>query len=249
MKLLPHTRQFIQSWSKAIVPVIKELGISGEISKNLQQTILGEPETPYDAAPMTRDQQFAVRMFRDISEIHTCVERLKDFETYVSRFPFQRTRITRDAYLQFVVEGHLHELYLLRERLIALAKHIARAHKKDSDSKKVLRITNALEKFVLEALGRFTNVRGSHVHVRRYTHADIGRLRLISVLQKGPADDFTKAIRYIKRHATTESHSRLKVQARKWNKTAAQVLEEYCKVASSLVFVEGTQSFRYPAWK
>ena len=249
MKLLPHTRQFIQSWSRAIAPVIKELGSSDEINRNLQETLLGEPETPYGPAPMTREQQFAVKMFRDISEIHTCIERLKDFETYVSRFPFQRTRITRDAYLQMVVEGHLHELYLLKERLIALTKRIDRVYKRDSDSKRVSRIADTLEQFVLEALGRFTKVRGSHVHVRRYTHADIDRLRLISVLQKGPDDDLTKLIRYIKRHATTESHSRLKVQARKWNKTAAQVLEEYCKAVSLLIFVEETQSFRHPAWK
>ena len=237
MKLLPHTRQFILNWSKAIVPVIKELGPSEEINRNLQEKLLGEPETQYDPAPMTREQTFAVKMFKDIAEIHTCIERLKDFETYVSRFPFQRTRVTRDAYLQMVVEGHLHELYLLRERLIAFATRIARAYKKDPDSKKVSRVAEVLEQFVLEALGRFTNVRGRHVHVRRYTHSDIDRLRPISVLEKGPDDDIKKAVRYIKRHATTESHNRLKAQARKWNKIAAQVLEEYCKLASAVVFV------------
>ena len=229
--------------------MIKELGPTEELNENLQRTILGEPETPYEPGPMTRDQQFAVKMFREFAEIHTCIERLKDFETYVSRFPFARTRITRDAYLQMVVEAHLHELYLLRERLISLAKRIARAYKKDAESKRIARIANALEEFVLKALGSFTTVRGNHVHVRRYTHADIDRLRLISILQKGPDSDFTKAIRHFKRIATTESHNRLKIQARKWNKTAAIVLEEYCKVANSLLFVDGTQSIRYPALK
>ena len=249
MKLLPHTRQFIQGCTNAIVPVIKALGPSDDLGENLMQTLLGKPETPYTPPPMTRDQQFAVKMFRDFGEIHTCIERLKDFETYVSRFPFGRTRITRDAYLQMVVEGHLHDLYLLKERLIAFAKRIARAYKRDSDSKRIARGAMALEEFVLKALGRFIKVRGNHVHVKRYTHADIDRLRLISILQKDPDKDFTQAIRYVKRHATTESHNRLKVQAKSWNTTASRVPEEYCKVASSLLFVEGTQSFRYPAWK
>jgi len=209
----------------------------------------GEAQDPPQHPKLTRDEHFAIKLFRGFTEINACIERLKDCETYISRFPFKGTRVSRAAYLQHVVETHLHELYILRERLMAYAIHIRRLYRRDTNAAVVAEITSLLEQYVSTAFASFTSVRGSHVHQSRYANDDIERLELIAILQHGQDKQFGNAIRILGRTAISETQTKLKEQAKKWNSTVAKVLEEYFKVLLQLVFTSDAKSFRYPGAK
>ena len=187
-----------------------------------------------------------MKVFRAMTEISACIDRLKDCETYVSRFPFSRTRVTRAAYLQFVVEGHLHEIYLLKERLVKLTKIISRQFKKDKGAGQVARSMEALSKFVVKALDGFTNVRGAHVHQWRYSHKDIDRLQLINTLRKPKGSPFSQSLKSLERIANQDSHGRLRKQTVSWNRALSKFLEEFFKVLNSIVLAPDGKSLIVP---
>ena len=212
----------------------------------LMKSLRGEPLEPVTLAKMTRDEQFAATMFRRFTEIHNCIERLKDCEAYVGSFPFKRGRITRHAYLQLVVEAHLNELYVLRERLLAYAKTVERAYRKDLHSKEIAKVTASLEAFVVKVLSSFARARGSHIHEYRYSHDDIERLQLVALLKLSPDKEFKKRIRALGKVAIADTHARLRNQAKKWNLLASRVIEMFAKEISPLVISNDLKSFRYP---
>ena len=74
--------------------------------------LLGEKALTVRPESLGREDQHVMKLFWAFSEIHRCIERLRHCETYVRKFPFSGTRVSRGAYLQFVVEGHLHEIYI-----------------------------------------------------------------------------------------------------------------------------------------
>jgi hypothetical protein len=220
-----------------------------EVGERLMKSLHGEPVAPPKQPKLTRDEHFTVKLFRGFTEIHACIERLKDCETYIGRFPFKGTRVSRAAYLQHVVETHLHELYILRERLIGYATLIRRQYRHDRNAQLVDEVTTLLEEYVSTAFAGFTRVRGSHVHQFRHSNDDIERLELLALLQKGGDKHFSNAIRILGRTAIPETHMRLKAQAKKWNSSASKALEEYFKALLPLVFTADAKAFRYPGAK
>lgn len=196
---------------------------------------------------LTRDERFGVNMFRGFTEIHACIERLKDCETYISRYPFAKTRVTRAAYLQLVVEIHLHELHILQERIISYLKQIERAYKADARASQIKKSTTYFEKRVADHLGSLTKIRGKHVHELRYEHPAIDRLRLADLLLRGPDPIFTKKIRNIRRDAIRDSHSKLKVQARAWNNVVNEICNELFDGLIPVLFAADGKAFLFPA--
>src|SRR5207253_897042 len=65
----------------------------------------------------TGRKTFCYKLFYGFTEIAGSLDTLEDIEVFIGRFPFRGTRITKERYLQFHVECHLAEIYLLRERL------------------------------------------------------------------------------------------------------------------------------------
>jgi hypothetical protein len=244
-----NTKQFLKVIFALVGPMLVKFS-QGQAKENLGASLMKSlegvsPDIP-EPLPMTQDQRLTMKIFRHFTEIHSCLERLKDFETYISRFPFQKTRVSRHAYLQFIVEAHLNEIYILRERLVAFSKLIDRAYRKDVEAKKYASYAAVMEKYVVDSLSGFARVRGAHIHARRYSHDDIDRLGLIAILEQSSDKQFKTAIRALKRMAVVDSHERLTEQTRKWNKTASKVVDEYCKAALPLLFDETRKSVRYP---
>jgi hypothetical protein len=217
-----------------------------EVGERLIKSLHGVAQDAVKPPVLTRDEQLTLALFRGFREIHGCIERLRDCETYIGRFPFRRTRITRDAYLQLIVEAHLHELYMLRERLVSYVKLIQRFYRKDGNAKAISKTTASLKEYVSKSFAGFTFVRGSHVHRFRYSNDDIDRIALISLLQTSPNRRFRAAIRSLGRVAISETHNKLKAQAKNWNSLVAKVLEVYFTALLQIVFANDGKSLRYP---
>jgi hypothetical protein len=159
VRLLPHTQKFIRVTSNATGPVLAAIAKrrQNELGDNLMQSLLGENPDAIPPPPMRRDERFITQVFRGFSEIHSSLERLKDMKVYLGRFPFSRTRVTRDAYLQLMIVAHLGELYVLRLRLIAYTQMIARLYRNDPRAARVAEQTVALKDFVVRSFSYLTN--------------------------------------------------------------------------------------------
>jgi hypothetical protein len=249
MRRLPHTQTLSRTISQAITPILARATREehADVGARLMDTLHGREQRPFGAGPkLSRDEHFATRMFRHFSEVRKCLERLKDVETLISRYPFAGTRVTRAAYLQFVVEGQLHELYVLQERLLAWLVAIEKAYKSDHRAGDVAQTVKRIREAVQSAFRPLIQVRGSHVHELRYDNSDIGRLELIDLLSQSQDKEFVGAIRLLRKHATQVTHARLKQQVRNWNRVATSVLEAVHQALHILLFLPDQDAFNYP---
>lgn len=246
VKLGAHTKQFVKGSVDAVIPLISKLRPTKEMNNSLWKKLLGEEAPTVRSNPLNRDDQHVMKLFWAFSEIHGCIERLRHCETYVSRFPFSGSRVSRGAYLQFVVEGHLHEIYILRTRLEKLATTVARLFKGDSDVRRIAATAVAIKKFLQESLSGLTRTRGAHVHEWRYSNDDIDRLELIRTLRRPKLSRFSKTLIPLQRLAAEESHERLLRQARRWNGRVSKVMEEVFRVLNPIIFDEDHKTFRMP---
>ena len=111
--------------------------------------------------------------FREISASYYC---LIDIETYIGRFPYGDTIISKTRHLAYHMENYLNEIYILKERLNSYFTIIGRLYRKDKRHKKILKITKSLFPFVHNSLKGIINTRGAHVHKIRFSDEDIDKL-------------------------------------------------------------------------
>ena len=124
--------------------------------------------------------------FRSYLEINRSIQTLEDIEFYVRRFPFQKTHIKCESYLQFHIECYFSELYILRERLTTYFKLVQRLYRKEPKIQEVNKICTAAQDAVDDALRGVTTVRSSHVHQERFTDKEIERLDILALLANAP---------------------------------------------------------------
>jgi len=122
---------------------------------------------------LTRPEQIAMDLFNGFLEVSHSYDRLLDIEVYASRFPYGNTRITRMGHLRFVVEAYLHESYTLAERLESYPKVITRRLGKLHPDIDYARACKNAQDFAKAALKNIVDVRGSHVHQRRFSTPDL----------------------------------------------------------------------------
>ena len=111
--------------------------------------------------------------FREISDSYYC---LLDIETYIGRFPYGNTKISKTRHLAYHMENYLNEIYILKERLNSYFTTIGRIYRKDERHQKILKTTKPLFSFVKNALKGIIDTRGVHVHRTRFSDEDLDRL-------------------------------------------------------------------------
>ena len=128
----------------------------------------------------TREDIFFDRFYRGFREIDESYENLVDAaETYVGRYPFGRTRVSRVRYIRYVIESYLNELYVLKERLIAYFSVLGRLYRGTTHHGEILRATRPLFGNVRDVLKEIIDLRGSHVHQTRFKDQNLSRLNTI----------------------------------------------------------------------
>jgi hypothetical protein len=185
-------------------------------------------------ASLTADERFSADAFREFFEIGETVERLKDFEVYIRRFPFARTRITRERYLRVHIEAYFHECHILRERLVAYAKRITRAYKSGGIRERARIAGNELEELVSRGMAHVIAVRNRHVHEYRFDEtrlSNFGGIELIARNSDSPGWDTVVAQQY-------------KIVRQHWSKWAAEMneavvllLDRYFAILYPILFV------------
>lgn len=111
--------------------------------------------------------------FKEIANSYYC---LIDIETYIGRFPYRDTRMSKTRHLAYHMENYLNEVYILKERLISYFTIIRRLYRKDKRYSNIMKVTKSLFPFVNNSLRGIIDTRGSHVHKTRFNDQDIDKL-------------------------------------------------------------------------
>lgn len=196
----------------------------------------------------TRDQFFG-KAFRGFMEISKSMETLDDIAFYMSRFPFQRTRITRERYLQFHVESYYSEIYILRDRLTRYITLLERQYKRDPGLSNVQEQCKTLTDAISKPLEGVVGVRGSHIHKVRFRDEDIERLSTIALLSQvsqGSDDEASKLMTEYYRH----EHRKVKKiwcgRTKSNNKAIRELLDVFFDSLFPIAFDENSSMLRYP---
>lgn len=189
-----------------------------------------------------RETEFLARLFNRLSEIDGSYETLRDAEIYIRRFPFRDTRVTRDRYLKYIVENHLHETYVLKERLLKYLKVIERSYKTDEQVDSIKKGTLPLYKLVSQSLKQLTTRRNSHVHNLRMVSESADRLASIELINTGLENDWLTSYAKWQFREVRKEH---KKQIEAINDGIEDLLRLYFSKLYSLIFYEGGY-LRYP---
>lgn len=192
-----------------------------------------------------RDQFFG-KAFHGFIEISKSMETLEDIAFYLSRFPFQQTRITRERYLQFHVESYFSEIYLLRERLTRYITLLERQYKRDPGLSNVQERCKRLTDTISNSLEGVIDVRRRHVHEVRFRDEGIDRLSTIALLSQGPDDEISTLMKeyYREEHRNVKKIWRDRVTAN--NKAIKELLDIFFDSLFPMAFNERTSEIRYP---
>lgn len=193
----------------------------------------------------TRDQFFG-KAFRGFMEISKSLETLDDIAFYMSRFPFQRTRITRERYLQFHVESYFSEIYVLRERLKWYITMLERQYKRDPGLSNVQGRCKALTDAITKSLEGVVDVRRRHVHEVRFCDEGIDRLSTIALLSQGSDDGVSKLMTeyYRDEHRKVKKIWCERIKAN--NKAIRELLNVFFDSLFPIAFDENSSMLRYP---
>jgi len=129
-------------------------------------------------------------LFYGFSEISEAYERLQDFEVYIRRFPYQRSRVSNPRHLSHTIDTYLNEVYVLQQRLLSYGRRVRRYAEKRIAKAEVGRVADALERMVLATFEGIVQTRGASVHQTRHKDDDVSRLGTLDLLvNHGRASD------------------------------------------------------------
>lgn len=195
---------------------------------------------------LSAHDQFFGRAFRGFLEISKSLETLDDIAFYIGRFPFHRTRITRERYLQYHVESYFSETYILRERLTRYVTLLERQYRRDPRISNVQGRCKALIDGITQSLEGVIDVRRRHVHEVRFSDDGIDRLSTLALLSRGSDDELSNLMKEYYR----EEHIRVKKiwvdRAKTNNNAIRQLLDVFFDSLYPVAFDEKTSLLRYP---
>lgn len=136
----------------------------------------GSEKTP---EPPSEEIAFLAKLSSWVAEIEMSLQSIKDTELYVRRFPYGDTDISKTRHLRRHVEKYLEEFYILKERLVKFADTVESMYSSGDLTDKMLvslRGAKTVAKETLKPITGYGKIRGTHVHVKRYTPPDIEKL-------------------------------------------------------------------------
>lgn len=197
-------------------------------------------------ARRTGRETFVLKLFYGFTEIANSLDTLDDIAIFVGRFPFQGTRITKDRYLQFHVECHIAEIYLLQQRLESYLTLLERQYKRDPRLPALSKVCAALRATIKRALEGVIHTRGSHIHEARFKDNDIARLRGIGLLARSGKDELAKTMHIFYRIEHARIRKRWKDQIAENNKAVRKLLNLFFDALYVAVFDPKTNTLHYP---
>lgn len=114
-------------------------------------------------------------IFRGFTEIGDSMDTLEMLEELLKAPPSRRKAIRKDRYLKFLIGSYLQEMYILEQRMSGYGKKISRLYGAGS-------LPATIKEMVYTPLENLINVRGAHVHQRRFSDEHLDRLGIFATL-------------------------------------------------------------------
>ncbi len=175
--------------SKAALQILRDN--RGDFETVLNNHLLGHNGPTTLNREFSGNELFFRKIFYGFTEIYKSFEILQDVEVYLETFPFAKSSVTKERYLRQHVEAYLHEIYILKERLLSYLKIIQRQYRgtiKESVTKQKATVITDL---VNNSLSGLIETRGSHVHHARFSDKYLDRLASLELLARfGDEPDF-----------------------------------------------------------
>ncbi len=196
MQLQGNFKKFFEAVMHEMEGVIKPKVSDPALNKEIGQAILNtifDLDGPKEVQKNPEDKAIFVanKIFRPLSEILTNIEALENISVYAASFPYRRQGISRLDYLKYHIENYLNELYILKNRLISYLTIIERAYKKCDRASEISKELKPVYQIVSGTLDGYINIRGSHVHDKRYSDTDFDRLTNLSLLSMSQDKEFS----------------------------------------------------------
>jgi hypothetical protein len=136
-------------------------------------------------------EQYWLKWFRELTEIHASIGRLNDAEAYVGQYPAIRTfrlhGISEASWIRYHLEMYLQEEYILCNRLRRFLTSVKRAATRAAEPGKA-KVAAGLLTETANGFGPVIQHRASHVHVARMWDKDLRDLDLFILLCKGSSE-------------------------------------------------------------
>jgi len=210
----------------------------GEVLLNHALDLDG-PKVLGRAKHMTSKEAYAARLSRGWFEVQHSEKALSDTQVYLRRFPFERTSVRRESYLQFHIEAYFHELYVFELRTERFLKMIDRQFRRDPEVPKSKEICEALMALVKTTMKVRTEVRGAHVHGEyRLSDEGIDRLSSLGLLSLRGRSKLTLLLRKAYEREYVLVRRRLLAYVRQANQDLMALLDAVCEELGKIVFNE-----------
>ncbi|HGJ64337.1 TPA: hypothetical protein ENS27_02980 [bacterium] len=176
-----------KAFNKYLIPVLEEQ--KEELSIAYMNRILNREGPTKTKNTSTPETKLLAEVSIGAFEIFTAYESLLDSEVYVRRFPYRGTRISKSRHLKSVLENHLNNIYILKERMVKYLKILTKKYGRrvTSKGKPAVRITEVMRRFTEEYLDPLKAVRNSHMHNEEFYDSDLERLSILeNYIQSNP---------------------------------------------------------------
>jgi hypothetical protein len=236
-----------KEFSRSYVPIAKKH--EKELGQSILNSLFDDPGPKHINRIPTPKEIYLKRIFDGFSEIHSSYQALTDIEIYINRFPFSATSVTKPRYLRYHVENYFNEMYLLKKRLLAFLTIIGRSFRKDSRHSAVLAATRPLFRIVSDSLKDVVDIRGRHVHQKRYSDTQIDRLELMELLSRDTKEDdeLAMALKPFYKFEYKRIRSEWKSQIKRNNETVNKLLMIYSDNLHSILFSPENNELIYPS--
>lgn len=221
----------------------------GEAMKNHLLDLDGPTELPSKDADSkhTEREIYFFRLFYGFLEIAGSLEMLEAIAILIGSFPFRDTRITKERYLQFQIEGYLAEVYLLGQRLQSYLRLVERQHRRDRKLARIKTLSGILSTTIKNALEGVIRTRDSHVHEARFKHKDLDRLRGIGLLARNGNDEVAKAMQVFYQYEYAQIRKKWKNTLAENNKAIRKLLDVFFEGLCAVIFDPKTNALDYPS--
>ena len=236
-----------KEFSRSYVPIVKEH--KKELGQSILNSLFDDPGPKHIYRVPAPKEIYLKRIFDGFLEIHSSYQALTDIEIYINRFPFSATSVTKPRYLRYHVENYFNEMYLLKKRLLAFLTIIGRNFRKDSRHSDVLAATRPLFRIVDDSLEDIVDIRGRHVHQKRYSDTQIDRLELMELFSRTVKEDdeLSMALKTFYQFEYKRIRSEWKSQIKQNNETVNKLLMIYSDNLHPILFSPENNELIYPS--
>jgi hypothetical protein len=184
------------------------------------------------------------KIYRGHTEIAKSVDTLHDIAFYIRSFPYAEEAASPSRYLQFHAEAYVSEVYILRERMTALAKVVTRQSKRLRSPPGTVETFERAVAAVAETLEPVVRTRGAHTHEARLTDPAIDRLNTIALFVQFPDGGLRRVAQAQAKRAERDAFRKWRRITEGNNNAVRRLRRVYEKTLHAVVLFKGSPYLR-----